>query len=211
MDPRTRASVGIALVVSLAAVALAVLGLSMVYGYAVEYGGGSFADLAFLVVPIPVLVAAIAVVVWPRVPTTTRVAVVVGSVVVMVGGGLVADALGRAESRDRLVESSRTFGCNGPNAEVRLPAAVDETWQELPRRAPIYGPLGGTPTSCTAGVSGDGDRGFADYTAAFRDLGGWQVQQDGESRFVMSRDDVRVTVRRAGAGQVTTIGVAVIR
>ena len=46
MDTRTRARVGIAVVVSLAAVGLAVLGLSMVYGFAVEYGGGSFADLA---------------------------------------------------------------------------------------------------------------------------------------------------------------------
>ena len=211
MDTRTRARVGIAVVVSLAAVGLAVLGLSMVYGFAVEYGGGSFADLGFLVVPIPVLVAAIAVVLWPRATTPTQVAVVLGALVVMVGGGLAADALGRDENHDRLVEGSRTFTCNGPNAEVRLPAAVDRTWQELPRRAPIYGPLGGTPTSCTAGVSGGGEQGFTDYTAAFRDLEGWQVQQDGEHRFVMSRDDVRVTVRRAGAGRVTTIDVAVIR
>jgi hypothetical protein len=211
MDTRSRARLGIALVISLAAVALAVLGLATVYGFAVEYGGGSFADLAFLVVPIPVLVGAIAVVVWPGVRTSTQVGVVLGSVVVMVVGGLAADALGKDESRDRLVETSRTFTCNGPNAELRLPAEVDQTWQELPRRAPIYGPLGGTPTSCTAGVSGDGDQGFSAYTAAFRDLDGWQVQQDGESRFVMARDDVRVTVRKERPGQVTTIDVAVIR
>ena len=211
MDSRTRARVGIALVISLAAVALAGLGLSAVYGFAVEYGGGSFADLAFLVVPIPVLVAAVAVVVWPRVRRSTRLAVVLGSIVVMVGGGLAADAMGQEENRDRLVENSRTFGCNGPNAEVLLPAAVDETWRELPRRSPIYGPLGGTPTSCTAGVAGDGERAFAEYTAAFRDLDEWRVEQDGESRFVMTRDDVRVTVRRAGRGQVTTIEVAVTR
>ena len=211
MDTRTRSRLGVALVVSLAAVALMVLGLSIVYGFAVEYGGGSFADLAFLVVPVPVLVTAVAVVAWPRVPNRTQLAVVLGSAVLMVGGGLAADALGQDESRDRLVESSRTFGCNGPNAEVRLPAAVDRTWRELPRRAPIYGPLGGTPTSCTAGVSGDGEQAYTDYTAAFRDLDGWQVERDGESRFVMARDDVRVTVRRDGVDQIATIEVAVIR
>ena len=211
MDTRTRARLSVAVVVSLAAVALGALGLAMVYGFAVEYRGGSFADLAFLVVPLPVLAAAVAVAVWPRVSTRVQLAVVLGGLVVMVGGGFAAEALGEDENHDRLLESSRTFSCNGPNAEVRLPAEVDRTWQELPRRAPIYGPLGGSPTSCMAGVSEGGEQAFSDYAAAFRDLDGWQVQQDGESRFVMSRDDVQVTVRRERPGQVTTIEVAVNR
>ena len=207
-----RTRLGIALVLALAAAALAALGLASVYGFAVEYGGGSFADLAFLVVPIPVLVAALAVVVWPRVPTRTQVAVVLGALVVMVGGGLAADALGRDEHDERLVEGSRTFTCNGPNAEVQVPAEVDETWRALPRRAPVYGPIEGSSTSCTAGVSGDGERAFADYTDAFRDLDGWQVQVDRPDRFVMARDDVRVTVRMLGApDRLTTIAVAFTR
>jgi len=212
MDNRTRTRLGIAVVLAMAAAALAALGLASVYGFAVEYGGGSFADLAFLVVPIPVLVAALAVVVWPRVPTGTQIAVVLGAVVIMVGGGLTADTWGQDENRDRLVEGSRTFSCNGPNAEVQVPAEVDETWRALPRRAPIYGPIGGSPTSCTAGVSGDGERAFADYTDAFRDLDGWQVRVEAPHRFVMARDDVRVTVRMLGApDRLTTIAVAFTR
>ena len=212
MDTRTRARIGIAAGAALAAVGLAGLGLATVYGLAVEYGGGSFADLAFIVVPIPVLVAAVAVVLWPRVPTRLQLAVVLGVAALMVGGGLAADALGQHENGVRLVEESRTFGCNGPNSEVRVPAAVERTWQELPRRAPIYGPIQGGPDDCVAGVSGDGERAFADYTATFRVLEGWEVRSDQEHRFVMARDDVRVTVRLVGApDRMTTIRVAVIR
>ena len=141
MDTRTRARIGIAVVAALATVTLVVLGLSMVYGFAVEYSGGSFGsftDLAFLVVPIPVLAAGLTVVVWPRVPTRTQLVAVLGVAVVMVAGGLAADALGQRENRERLVAESENFTCNGPNSEITLPAVIDETWQELPREAPIY-------------------------------------------------------------------------
>ena len=119
-----------------------------------------------------------------------------------------SDALGQAESRDRLVEGSEHFTCNGPNAEITLPAVIDETWAELPREQPIYGPVEGSRTDCVAAVSGDGERTFADYTAAFRELDGWQVEQDRPRRFTMSRDDVRVTVALTGDG-ITTIRVGV--
>ena len=210
MDPRTRARAAVAVVVALATAALVVLGLWTVYGFAVDYGGGSFADLAFLVVPIPVLAAVVAVVVWPAVPTRTQVAVVVGVAVVMVAGGVAADALGRAENHDRLVEGSEHFACNGHNSEVTVPAAVDRTWQDLPREAPIYGPIQGSPTDCVAAVSGDGERTFAAYAATFRDLAGWTVEVDRPERFVMVRDDVEVTVRRT-PDDLTTIRVGVTR
>jgi len=211
MDTRTSARLGVAIALSLLTLAVVVLGLWSVYGLAVEYGGGSFADLAFLVVPFPLLAALVAVVVWPRVSTRTQVAVVLGTAVVMVGGGLAADALGRDGHRDRLVEESRTFSCNGPHAEITVPAAIDETWQQLPRESPIYGPIEGSRTDCVAGVSGDGEQAFLDYTAAFRDLEGWQVRVDQPQRFVMVRDDVRVTVRLLGApDRLTTIRVGVV-
>ena len=208
MDTRTRALTGIAVVLALATVTLVVLGLWTVYGFSVEYGGGSFADLGFIVAPIPVLAAVLTVVVWPAVPTRTQVAVVLGVAGVMVVGGLAADALGQRENHDRLVEGSEHFTCNGPNSEITLPAAIDETWRELPREAPIYGPIQGGRTDCVAAVAGDGERTFADYTDTFRDLDGWTVRADRSQRFVMVRDDVEVTVRRS-EDDITTIRVAV--
>ena len=208
MDTRTRARIGVAVVIGVGALVLAGLGLATVYGFAEEYGAGSFADLAFLVVPIPVLVAAVSVAVWPRSRTRTQLVVVVGAVAVMVGGGLVADALGQEANHERLLEESRTFACNGPNAEITLPAAVDETWRELPREAPIYGPIQGSRTDCTAAVSGDTQRTFTAYTDTFRDLDGWTFRVDRPQRFVMVRDDVEVTVREA-PDDLTTIRVGV--
>ena len=210
---RTRARWGVTVAVSLITVALVGLGLSAVYGLAVEYSGGSFsvfADLAFLVVPIPVLAAVVAVVVWPGMPTRTQVAVVLGVAVIMVAGGLLADELGQRENRHRLVEGSEHFTCNGPNSEITLPAVIDETWRDLPREAPNYGPGQGGPTDCVAAVAGNGDQTFADYTDTFRGLDGWRVQADRSDRFVMVRDDVEVTVRR-NQDDITTIQVGVSR
>lgn len=208
METRTAARVVVAAALSLGAVTLAGMGLAAVYGFSVEYGGGAFADLAFLVVPIPVLAAVVAVVAWPGTAARTRVAVVLGTAAVMGVGGLAADALGQAENRDRLVAGSEHFTCNGPNSEVTLPAAIDRTWRELPREAPIYGPIEGSRTDCVAAVSGDGARTFADYTDRFRALAGWRVEVDRPRRFVMSRDDVRVTDVRT-PDDITTIRVGV--
>lgn len=209
MDTRTRARIGVAVAVGLGAVVLAGLALATVYGFAAEYGAGSFADLALFVVPIPVLVVALAVAVWPRLRSRTRLVVVAGTVAVMVGGGLAADALGESAHDARLVEESRTFACNGPNSEITLPAVIDQTWRELPREEPIYGPIQGSRTDCTAAVAGDAQRTFADYTDAFRDLEGWTVEVDRPRRFVMVRDEVEVTVRQ-GPDDLTTIRVGVV-
>ncbi len=50
---------------------------------------------------------------------------------------------------------------------MRVEAEVNRTWRALPRRAPLYGPIEGSSTHCVAGVAGDGDRTFAEYTDAF--------------------------------------------
>jgi hypothetical protein len=209
MDARTRTRTGVAVALALTTCAAIGLALAVVYGFAVEYGGGSLASLAVLVVAPPVLLAALAVLALPRASAATRVTVVMATAVVVVAGGLVADALGSDANRDRLLQESRDFSCNGPNAEIRVPAVVDRTWRELPRPAPVYGPIEGSATDCVAGVAGDGERTFVSNTEAFRDLDGWRVEVDQERRFVMSRDGVRVTVLLRGApDRMTTIGVS---
>jgi hypothetical protein len=209
MDTATRARTGVAVALGLATCATVGLALSVVHGFAVEYGGGSFASLGLLVVAPPVLLASLAVLALPRTSTRVRVAVVLGTVVAMVAGGLAADALGSDANRDRLLRESRDFSCNGPNAEVRVPAEVDRTWRELPRLAPVYGPIEGSASHCVAGVAGDGHETFAAYTEAFRTLAGWRGRADHPHRYVMVRDGVRVTVLLRGApDRLTTIGVS---
>ena len=63
MESSTRVRIGIAL--GLATGATVVLALSVVYGLAVAYGGGSFASLGVLVVAPPVLLAALTVFAFP--------------------------------------------------------------------------------------------------------------------------------------------------
>ena len=212
MDTRTRLRYGAAVVLVLATGATMALGVSVVHGLAVEYGGGSFAELGLLVVGLPVLLASLTVAVLPRAHRRAGLAAALGTAVVMVAGGLTADVLGAGANEDRLLQGSRDFACNGPRADVRVPAEVDRTWSALPRPAPVYGPIEGSPTSCTAGVAGDAAQTFPAYAAAFRDLHGWQVTVDRPERVVMVRDGVRVTVSVVGApDRLTTIEVALGR
>ncbi len=210
MDTKTRARTGLAIALGLATCVTVALALSLTYGLAAEYGGGSFASFAFwvLVAP-PVLVATLAVSTLPRGSRRLRVAVVLATAVVAVGGGLAANAAGDEAKQDRVVQASRDFSCNGPNALMPVPAKVDRTWRELPRPALVYGPIEGSATHCTAGVVGDGNRTFADVTDAFRQLDDWRVQVDQPQRFEMVRAGVQVTVLLEGApDQLTTIEVS---
>lgn len=209
MDATSRIRTGVAIVLAVAAGATVVLGLWLVYGLAAEYGRGAFADLNMWVVAPPILLATLAVCSFPRAPARWRVAVVLATGVVMVAGGVAADAAGGNAKHDRLVAGSRGFSCNGPNALVRVPAEVNRTWRKLPRPAPLYGPIEATATSCVAGVAGDGDPTFAAYTAAFGDLPGWRVESNEPQRLVMVRHGVRVIVSLEGApDRLTTIEVA---
>ena len=209
---RTRTRYGTAFVLGLVTCGTAALSVAAVYGLAVEYGGGSFTELGLLVVVVPVLLALLTVAVLPRAPGRAAVAVAVGTAVVMVAGGLTADALGTDENKDRLLQGSRDFICNGSRVEVRVPGTVDRTWRELPRPAPVYGPIEGSRTSCTAGVAGDGAQTFPAYAGALRELNGWRVEVDRPERFVAVRDGVRITVSLVGSpDRLTTIEVAVDR
>ncbi len=210
MDTKSRTRTGVAIALGVATCVTVMFALSVVYGLAAEYGGGSFASFAFWVVAPPVLLAALAVLTFPRASARSRVAVVLGTAVVMVAGGLAAAAVGDDVKRDRLAQGSRGFACNGPNALMPVEAEVDRTWHMLPRLAPIYGPIEASASHCVAGVAGDGNRTFPEYTDAFRQLDGWRVKVDQPQRFVMLRDGVRVTVLLDGApDRLTTIEVSV--
>lgn len=209
MASATRVRFGVAVVLGVLTCATIGLGVAVVHGLAVEYGGGSFADLGLLVVAPPVLLAALTVAALPGTSARTVAAVALGTGVVVLAAGLAADALGEDANEDRVLERSRTFTCTGSGAGVPVPAEVDRTWRELPRPAPVYGPIEGSPTHCTAAVAGDGARTFAEYAGAFRDLEGWRVRVDRPERFVMVRDGVRVTVVLVGApDRLTTIEVS---
>ncbi len=114
MDTKTRARTGIAIALGVATCATVVLALSVVYGLAAEYGGGSFASFAFWVVAPPVLLAALAVFAVPRASSRSRVAVVLGTAVVMVAGGLAANAVGSDAKRDRLLQGAASSAATGP-------------------------------------------------------------------------------------------------
>jgi hypothetical protein len=209
VQPRSRARRVVAIVVAVVAVVTGGLGLAVAYGVGAEYGGGSSAEIAPFVVTPSVLLMTIAVFVWPNLTGRVRGTVIVATTLILVAGGYAADILGDHAKQDRLAENSRAFTCNGPNAEIRVLANVDATWGDLPRRAPIYGPIEGTSTSCSAAVEGDADQTFAEYTDAFRNLDGWQIQTDEYGRFVMTRHNVRVSVTMEGElGRSTFIEVA---
>jgi len=209
MDARTRVRYGTGVVLGLTTCATMVLALSAVYGLTAEYGEGSMAELGVLAVGVPVLLALLTVSAQPRARPRLRLAVVLGTLVVMTSGGLVAEALGADAQEDRLLEGSRDFACSGPGAELAVPAEVDRTWRELPRSAPVYGPVEASLTHCTAAVAGEGARTFPEYAGIFRRLDGWRVVVDGPERFVMVRGDVTVTVSLLGApDRLTTIEVA---
>ncbi len=183
---------------SLISIVLACLGVSMVYGVSQEYDGGAGLQLLPLVIGLAGGAAALASWSWPGLRALVRVGVPLAVVAAVVVGGLVADQLGSRARQQRLVSESEGFECNGPNAEVKVDQRVDATFAELPRRAPIYGPVGGSRYGCTAAVSGEGAEAFASYAEAFRDLDGWAVTRDRSDRFVMERGGVRVAMWSEG-------------
>lgn len=199
MDTRDRVRRGAAVILGLVVLALAVLGCSVVYGFSAEYSGGTGLQVLPVVIAVVALAAAVAVALWPGASGRTTVLVPVGSIVLLLAAGLGADQLGDRAHDQRLLEESRTFACNGPNAEIRIDPRVDEVFAGLPRRAPIYGPIEGSATGCTAGVSGPGAESFEEYAAAFRDLDGWTITSDTDRRLEMERDEVRVSLRLLGA------------
>ena len=210
MNTREKLQFSAAIFCGLISTALVLLGIPVMYGVAVEYSGGAGLQLLPVLGVAAGATAALATWSWPGLRAGVRVGVPLAVVVVVGLGGLAADQLGDRAHQQRLVSGSETFGCNGPNAEVQVDQRVDATFAELPRRAPIYGPVEGSRFGCTAAVYGTGAETFAAYADAFRDLEGWTVTDEREARFVMERDGVRVAMTLLGApDQLTMIEVSV--
>jgi len=199
MDTRERVGRGVAVGFGLLALGITGLGLVVTYGVAEEYSGGTGLSLLPVVLLLAGAAGVLATWSWPEARAGVRVGVPVLLAVVGGLGWLSADQLGDRAHEQRLVSGSNSFVCNGPNAEIQVDERVDETFAELPRRSPIYGPVEGSRTGCTAAVSGTGAESFAAYADAFRDLEGWTVTVDRPDRFVMQRDGVRVAMRLGGA------------
>ena len=210
MNTREKLQFSAGIISGLLAVGFALIGVSIMYGLAAEYAGGAGLSLLPVVGVAAGATAALATWSWPDLRTRVRVGVPLAVVVVVGLGGLAADQLGDRAHQQRLVSGSETFGCNGPNAELQVDQRVDATFAELPRRAPIYGPVQGSRFGCTAAVYGTGAETFAAYADAFRDIEGWTVTDDRAARFVMERDGVRVSMRMEGApDQLTMMEVSV--
>lgn len=211
MDSLQRVRRGITATCAVATIALVMFGLAVVYGVSEEYAGGAGLEVLPLVVLVAGVVAGLATGAWPGLRPRIRWGVPLAVAVVVALGGLAAVWLGDHAREQRLLSESENFTCNGPNAEVLVDERVDATFAELPRRARIYGPIGGTPAGCTAAVDGDGETTFAAYAAAFRDLEGWRVTEDRTGRFVMERDDVEVTLTLTGSPEVlSTLQVQIV-
>ncbi|MEJ7796076.1 MAG: hypothetical protein WKF50_11025 [Nocardioides sp.] len=212
MNTQGRLRLGVATGCGLISIALVLVGVPVIYGLSQEYSGGTGLQLLPLVVGAAGGAAALATWSWPGLKAGVRVGVPVAVVVVVVLGGLGADRLGGRSHEQRLVVGSESFACNGPYAEVHVDERVDATFAELPRRAPIYGPVEAGRTGCTAAVDAAGAEAFTAYADAFRELTGWTVIVDHPDRFVMQRDGVRVAMWLEGAPdqlamiEVSTIG-----
>lgn len=193
-----------ALVLGLLAVLLAALGIAAVWGMAVDYGRGT--DLLPLAVVLPTACAALALLLWPGLSGRVQLLVPVAVAGVLVLTGLGAEQVGLREREQRTLEASAGFGCNNVGSEALVGDAVEETWAELPRPAPLYGPIEGTPDACTAGVSGDPAAAFDAWAVALRGLDGWRVVRDDDALVAVRRGDgiTAVLVR----GDVTTLRVS---
>lgn len=196
MTTPTIARAGGAVLLALIGVGLALATLASIYGLAVEYGGGSLLGLVPGLAGVTGLSVGGAVALWG---SGTRWSLGVGIAVfaVVVGAGVGADRWGERTRDQNRLEESRSFTCNGPNAEIAVDPRVDEVFADMPRPALIYGPVGGTRTGCTAGVSG-GENSFTAYAEALR-RPGWEVAVDEPDRFVADKDGIRITVDLMGA------------
>jgi hypothetical protein len=193
-----------AVVLGLLAVLVGVVGLGTVWGLTVEYGRGT--DVLPLVVAVPTALVVLLLLLRPDLPRRVRLLVPLSVAAGLLLAGLAAEQVGLREREQRTLAASARFGCTNANSEVRVPSVVEETWGELPRPAPLYGPIEGTPEGCTAGISGDPDAAFAAWADALRQLDGWRVVRDDADLLAVRRaDGVTAVLAR---GDVATLRVS---
>ncbi|QIK76343.1 hypothetical protein [Nocardioides piscis] len=194
MSTRRWRPVGAAIIL-VAALALAVLLVSVQYGLAEEYGAGPGTTLLpFALLPIGVAALAAAMVGFRR----TVVAALATFVVLTLAATALAAPLG-GQARDRRAQSNdAAFTCNGPNAQIQVPGEVDAAFHQVAHPAPywLYGPLSGSPLGCTAGIEGPTEESFPAWRSSLLDSG-WDVEQDGPE-VVVVRGGVRLTLYRDG-------------
>lgn len=202
MNSGTRARYLVGAVLGALTLLLAVYGVAVVWGLAVEYSAGL--QLLPVAVLVPALVGALAVQVWPGLTNKTMLIIPLALGVLLVGAGLVANEVGLREREDRAAVASESIGCNGPNSEVAVDARVDEVFADLPRPTNLYGPIEGSRHGCGVGVDG-GAEGYAAWADALRELDGYEVVHDEDGVLAVRRDDGITVVLRRGAVPVLTV------
>ena len=192
----------VALVIAVLAVLLAAFASTAAYGLTVEYGEGVVAprDLV-LFAGLPLAVAVTAAVSWPGRGRPVLLSLGGFAVVGLLALG-VATALGARQNEANLVQGSVEFACDD-----QVDPRVDEAFASLPRPVPIYGPVGGGPAECTAGISG-GEGSLERFRVALRSSD-WRVVRDEPGRVVAVRHGVRASVYLDGGTPL--MNVAVVR
>lgn len=187
-SPRATAFKVVALVVAVIATLVAVFATMLAYGLAVEYGADAVTGPDFVIpVGLPLVLALVAALLWPG-----RTLLAFGAFAIVVPLALVAAvALGQRQNEANLVRGSVEFACDD-----FVDPRVDEAFASLPRPAPIYGPIGGGPSECTAGISG-GEASLEEFRVALR-ASDWRVVRDEPARVVAVRRGVRATVSLDG-------------
>lgn len=190
-----------AALVSLVAVGLALLLVSVQYGLAAEYGAGPGTSLVmFAVLPIGVAVAAAALWGFGR---PVLVALVAFSLVV-VASTVAAAPLGQRE-KDRLAAARDAgFACNGPNSELLVPDEVDEGWDDFAHPFQLYGPISQSRYGCTAAIDGPVAETWEPWRRSLLDAG-WEVERDGASRVSVTDGVLRAVLQPQDGQAVLTL------
>lgn len=174
----------VAAVVAVLATLVAAFATMLAHGLTVEYGAGVVTppDLALLA-GLPVVLALVAALLWPG-----RTLLAFGAFAIVVPLALVtAVAWGERQNEENLVRGSAEFACDD-----FVDPRVGEAFDSLPRPVPIYGPVGGGPLECTAGISG-GEGSLEKFRVALRSSD-WRVVRDEPGRVVAVRHGVRAIV-----------------
>lgn len=182
-SPRARAYQVVAAVVAALAVLVGAFATMLAHGLTVEYGTEmiTLPDVA-LFAGLPLVLALVAALLWPG-----RTLLAFGAFAIVLPLALVgAVALGDRQHQQNLVRGSAEFACDD-----FVDPRVDVAFGSLPRPVPIYGPVGGGPAECTAGISG-GEASLERFRVALRSSD-WRVVRDEPARVVAVRRGVRAT------------------
>lgn len=180
---RATASQVVAAVFAVLALLVGAFAALVAHGLTVEYGAGvvTLPDLA-LFAGLPLGLALVAALLWPG-----RTLLAFGAFAIVVPLALVAAvAWGERQNEENLVRGSAEFACDD-----FVDPRVEEAFDSLPRPVPIYGPVGGGPAECTAGISG-GEGSLQEFGVALRSTD-WHVVRDEPGRVVAVRQGMRAT------------------